>query len=77
MMGYGQAVCRPHALRPLRGAAGGGGRPRRWPLEAYLTGLLLSGERKSVEPMAAEGRPVAGESYPAIFTSLRGDGALE
>ena len=26
---------------------------RRGPLEAYLTGLLLSGERKSVEPMAA------------------------
>jgi SRSO17 transposase len=26
---------------------------RRWPLEAYLTGLLLPGERKSVEPMAA------------------------
>jgi SRSO17 transposase len=27
---------------------------RRWPLEAYLTGLLLPGERKSVEPMAAQ-----------------------
>jgi SRSO17 transposase len=27
---------------------------RRWPLEAYLTGLLLGGERKSVEPMAAK-----------------------
>lgn len=27
---------------------------RRWPLDAYLTGLLLSGERKSVEPMAAK-----------------------
>jgi SRSO17 transposase len=27
---------------------------RRWPLEAYLTGLLLPGERKSVEPMAAK-----------------------
>src|SRR5579863_603810 len=26
---------------------------RREPLRAYLTGLLLSGERKSVEPMAA------------------------
>ena len=26
---------------------------RRKPLEAYLTGLLLPGERKSVEPMAA------------------------
>ena len=26
---------------------------RRGPLEAYLTGLLLPGERKSVEPMAA------------------------
>jgi SRSO17 transposase len=30
---------------------------RRWPLEAYLTGLLLSGERKSVEPMAAKVDP--------------------
>jgi SRSO17 transposase len=27
---------------------------RGWPLEAYLTGLLLPGERKSVEPMAAK-----------------------
>ncbi len=26
---------------------------RAWPLRAYLTGLLLGGERKSVEPMAA------------------------
>src|SRR5680860_695265 len=25
---------------------------RRWPLEAYLTGLLLPGERKSIEPIA-------------------------
>jgi SRSO17 transposase len=30
---------------------------RRRPLEAYLTGLLLSGERKSVEPMAAKVEP--------------------
>jgi SRSO17 transposase len=30
---------------------------RRWPLEAYLTGLLLSGDRKSVEPMAAKVDP--------------------
>lgn len=27
---------------------------RRWPLEAYITGLLLPGKRKSVEPMAAK-----------------------
>jgi SRSO17 transposase len=27
---------------------------RVWPLRAYLTGLLLGGERKSVEPMAAK-----------------------
>jgi SRSO17 transposase len=27
---------------------------RHWPLEAYLTGLLLPGDRKSVEPMAAQ-----------------------
>lgn len=30
---------------------------RRGPLEAYLTGLLLPGERKSVEPMAAKVEP--------------------
>src|SRR5437870_26532 len=30
---------------------------RRAPLEAYLTGLLLPGERKSVEPMAAKVDP--------------------
>jgi len=30
---------------------------RRWPLEAYVTGLLLPGERKSVEPMAAQTAP--------------------
>ena len=27
---------------------------RRWPLTAYITGLLLPGERKSIEPMAAK-----------------------
>jgi SRSO17 transposase len=30
---------------------------RRRPLEAYLTGLVLSGERKSVEPMTARVEP--------------------
>src|SRR3954453_5523955 len=30
---------------------------RRGPLRAYCTGLLLPGERKSVEPMAARGDP--------------------
>jgi len=30
---------------------------RRWPLEAYLTGLLLPGARKSVEPIAARVDP--------------------
>ena len=34
-------------------AAAVGHADRRQPLEAYLTGLLLPGERKSVEPMAA------------------------
>lgn len=32
---------------------------RREPLELYLTGLLLPGERKSVEPMAARVEPLA------------------
>src|SRR5712692_1256010 len=31
---------------------------RRAPLQAYLTGLLLGGERKSVEPMAAKIDPL-------------------
>jgi SRSO17 transposase len=30
---------------------------RRWPLEAFLTGLLLPGERMSVEPIAARVDP--------------------
>lgn len=30
---------------------------RRWPLEAYVTGLLLPGERKSIEPIAAKIAP--------------------
>ena len=38
-------------------AEGVGHADRRWPLEAYLTGLLLGGERKSVEPMAAKVDP--------------------
>ncbi|MDB4949011.1 MAG: family transposase [Gemmatimonadetes bacterium] len=42
-------------LECLRNAVG---HVDRWrPLEAYLTGLLLSGERKSVEPMAAKVEP--------------------
>ena len=35
-------------------AEGVGHADRREPLQAYLTGLLLPGERKSVEPMAAK-----------------------
>lgn len=35
-------------------AAAIGHADRRWPLQAYLTGLLLPGKRKSVEPMAAK-----------------------
>ena len=41
---------------------------RRGPLRAYTTGLLLPGERKSVEPMAArvepnKGSPPQGAGY--------------
>ena len=35
---------------------------RRAPLKAYCTGLLLPGERKSVEPMAARVAPGAGQA---------------
>jgi len=38
-------------------AEGVGHADRRRPLEAYVTGLLLGGERKSVEPMAAKVDP--------------------
>jgi SRSO17 transposase len=38
-------------------AAAVGHADRRWPLKAYLTGLLLPGERKSVEPLAARVDP--------------------
>ena len=38
-------------------AEGVGHADRRCPLEAYLTGLLLGGDRKSVEPMAAKVDP--------------------
>ena len=36
------------------------------PLRAYLTGLLLSGERKSVEPMAAKVDPRPSEPVNTI-----------
>ncbi len=39
-------------LEQLAGAVGHA--DRRWPLEAYITGLLLPGKRKSIEPMAAK-----------------------
>src|SRR3954466_4565026 len=39
---------------------------RRGPLRAYTTGLLLPGERKSVEPMAARVDPArGGGAHPA------------
>ena len=38
-------------------AAAVGHADRRWPLKAYLTGLLLPGKRKSVEPLAAKVDP--------------------
>src|SRR3954452_6263641 len=37
---------------------------RRAPLRAYTTGLLLPGERKSVEPMAARVEPGRGGGAP-------------
>ena len=50
-----RAVARARFERYVNGLAEAVGHAdRRWPLEAYLTGLLLSGERKSVEPMAAK-----------------------
>src|SRR3954462_13785246 len=40
---------------------------RRGPLRAYTTGLLLPGERKSVEPMAARGDPFrVGAAPPSL-----------
>src|SRR4051794_41267172 len=43
--------------KPTFVGQGGGARPDRPPLRAYATGLLLPGERKSVEPMAARVEP--------------------
>ncbi|MEX2503032.1 MAG: IS701 family transposase [Trueperaceae bacterium] len=40
---------------------------RRWPLEAYVTGLLLPGERKSIEPVAARVDPAnVGRAHQAL-----------
>jgi SRSO17 transposase len=40
---------------------------RRGPLRAYATGLLLPGERKSVEPMAARVDPFrVGAAHPGV-----------
>src|SRR3954449_10225500 len=40
---------------------------RRGPLRAYCAGLLLPGERKSVEPMAARGDPArVGAERPSL-----------
>lgn len=44
-------ACFDEYVSALAGAVGHA--DRRWALEAYVTGLLLPGERKSVEPMAA------------------------
>src|SRR5215207_1214290 len=53
----------------LRSALGGvlGHADRRAPLRAYTTGLLLPGERKSVEPMAARVDPSrVGAAHPSL-----------
>src|SRR3569623_1629355 len=54
---------------------------RRAPLRAYTTGLLLPGERKRVEPMAARVDPArvgaAHQSlHPFVAKAPRGDAAL-
>src|SRR3990172_4219144 len=52
--------------------AGLGHADRREPLRAYVTGLLLPGERKSVEPMAAKIDP---RHVPARHQSIHHWGA--
>src|SRR4051794_18679605 len=49
---------------------------RRAPLRAYTTGLLLPGERKSVEPMAARVDPARGRRGGPVAAPLRREGAL-
>ena len=46
------------------------------PLKAYCTGLMLPGERKSVEPMAARVDPGAGGRGAPVAASLRGQGRV-
>ena len=49
---------------------------RQEPLRAYVTGLLLPGERKSVEPMAAKIDPRHVQCAPSVDASLRGERAV-
>src|SRR5437773_11558149 len=49
---------------------------RREPLRAYMAGLLLPGERKSVEPMAAKVDPRERRVSPSVNAPLRSRRAL-
>src|SRR3954464_9819987 len=44
------------------------------PMQAYCTGLLLPGERKSIEPMAARLAPPPARGAPQTPPSSRGAG---
>ena len=50
---------------------------RRAPLRAYATGLLLPGERKSVEPMAARVEPARVGGGPPVAAPLRRRGTYD
>ena len=50
---------------------------RHEPLKDYTKGLLLPGERKSVEPMAARLHPDRVQAHPAVDASPGGQGAVE
>ena len=49
---------------------------RNGPLRDYCTGLILPGERKSVEPIAARTAPALGSGVSSVTASTRTKAAL-
>ena len=58
-------------------AKAAGHEDRHTPLKNYCKGLLLPGERKSIEPMAARLDPAQCAADASVAASFGGEGALE